>query len=291
MIGLRRAGDHAAVLGCVQGLRYAPPPLRGAPRAPWTRPSRGSRSRWMLFANAVASVPPPLKATTFTYPTVPGSLGVPAPDALQRRFGAEITVPVDSEMSCGHRRAGSGALQICACQSARTGTSLVGVSDRSRLNLIRGRLSASRTPPGRRAKRIDFCLHLSDALELNLQLRGVVGNGVLQFTKGGNDGGEVLTHSFLAQFALRFEPVVDIVTGFFATTVVNFVGSVSDRFVIDMMFWRFVLAKSRALICHFPPLWARSNSEGTTGKRIMRRRAELCNLRRRRQLTLSVRHA
>src|SRR5262245_64885810 len=34
--------DAAAVLSRVQGLRCAPPALRAAPRAPWTRPPRGS---------------------------------------------------------------------------------------------------------------------------------------------------------------------------------------------------------------------------------------------------------
>jgi hypothetical protein len=47
--------DDAAVLGRVQGLRCAPPPLRGAPRAPWTRPPRGSRSALIVGGNSVSS--------------------------------------------------------------------------------------------------------------------------------------------------------------------------------------------------------------------------------------------
>ena len=48
-------GDYAAVLGRVQGLRCAPPPLRGAPRAPWTRPPRGSRSALIVGGRSVSS--------------------------------------------------------------------------------------------------------------------------------------------------------------------------------------------------------------------------------------------
>ena len=47
--------DDAAVLGRVQGLRCAPPPLRGAPRAPWTRSPRGSRTALIVGGRSVSS--------------------------------------------------------------------------------------------------------------------------------------------------------------------------------------------------------------------------------------------